>query len=58
MARSLLLLSILLLAGCDEPERSRVVPASGEGASAPAIDRSGANKASREATISKNIPMH
>jgi hypothetical protein len=58
MTRTLLLLSILLLSGCGEPEQSRVVPAGGDGPRASTVDRSGGNKASSDATIPKNIPMH
>ena len=58
MTRTPLLLSILLLSGCGEPERSRFVPATGDAPRAPAADRQGVDKATGEATIPKNIPMH
>jgi hypothetical protein len=58
MTRTLFLLSMLLLSGCGEPEQSRVVPASTDAPRASTVDRSGGDKASSEATIPKNIPMH
>jgi hypothetical protein len=58
MTRPLLLVSMLLLSGCGEPEQSRVAPASGDAPRTSAVDRPGGDKASSEATIPKNIPMH
>ena len=49
---------LLLLPGCGEPERSRFVPATGDAPRAPAAARQGVDKATGEATIPKNIPMH
>jgi hypothetical protein len=58
MTRTLLLLAMLLLPGCGEPDQSRVVPANADAPRASSVDRSGGDKASGEATIPKNIPMH
>jgi hypothetical protein len=54
MIRPMLLLSILLLAGCGEPERPRFVPST----AASTADRNSSDKASGEVVIPKNIPMH
>ena len=58
MTRSLLLLSMLLLLGCGEAERPRFTPATDDAPNTSTPDRQGDDKASRETTIPKNIPMH
>jgi hypothetical protein len=55
MARTMLLLSILLLTGCGGAESPRFVPATG---ASPTVDHAPGDKASREVVIPKNIPMH
>jgi hypothetical protein len=51
------LLAVCLLPGCGEPEQSRVAPAA-DSPRASDKDRQAGDKASSEATIPKNIPMH
>ena len=59
MTRHLILLSMLLLPGCGEhDEPSRFVPAKDDAPSVSSSDRMGGDKASGEATVPKNIPMH
>jgi hypothetical protein len=59
MTRPVLLLSILLLSGCGEPESPRFVPAPGDAnKAASTADRGPDGKAPREVVIPKNIPMH
>jgi hypothetical protein len=61
MTRSIalmLLLMMLLLSGCGEPESPRFVPASGVAPVSSTPDRQPGDGASREVVIPKNIPMH
>jgi hypothetical protein len=54
MARTMLLLMILLLSGCTESESPRFVPAKGDAPVGSTSDR----RPSGEVAIPKNIPMH
>jgi hypothetical protein len=60
MMRTALLLSASLgwLSGCGEAERPRFVPASADAPVVSPADRQASDKAARETTIPKNIPMH
>jgi hypothetical protein len=58
MARTLLLLTILLLSGCGEAERPHFVPASGNSPAASTAERRPGDRSPREVVIPKNIPMH
>ena len=51
-------ISACLLPGCGEPESSRFVPAKENAPGVSSSDRPAGEKASSEATIPKNIPMH
>ncbi len=59
MTRAVLFLTLAAsLSGCGGAEPPRFTPASGDRASSPPGDRRAVEKASREATVPKNIETH
>jgi hypothetical protein len=53
-----LMLLLTVISGCGEADRPRFVPATGDAPEASPAGRPAVDRAGREDTIPKNIPMH